>query len=269
MSDIIYKQVGRDDHYKIWHRPEKNMFILIQFGSGSIVTRDKIYPMGKGLLCFIGSNKYHYTYPDIPTQYMRSKLFVCSEDLKKISHLLSPYRKLYHILDEDQIAMGLLSEHDLRLAEDIFEKLHQTNTDTDDFQAKVYAAILNLTVLISQNMEEDFPYHFDNIQTAVEYINRHITEDIRIDQICAACYLSKYHFCRLFKEKIGLTVMQYILKTRVTMAKELLCKTDLSVTEISESCGFSSISYFSRAFKNETGISPLQYQKRETENMIK
>lgn len=269
MSDIIYKQVGRDDHYKIWHRPDKNMFILIQSGSGSIVTRDKIYPMEKGLLCFIGSNKYHYTYPDIPAQYIRSKLFVCSEDLKKISRLLSPHRKLYNILVEDQIAMALLPEHDLRLAEDIFEALHQTNTDTDDFQAKVYAAILNLTVLISQNIEEDLSCHFDNIQTAVEYINRHITEDIRIDQICAACYLSKYHFCRLFKEKIGLTVMQYILKTRVTMAKELLCEADLSVTEISESCGFSSISYFSRAFKNETGVSPLQYKKRETENIIK
>ena len=66
---------------------------------------------------------------------------------------------------------------------------------------------------------------------------------------------------RLFKEKIGLTVMDYILKTRVTMAKELLCKTDLSVTEISESCGFSSISFFSRTFKNETGVSPLKYKK--------
>ena len=267
MSDIIYKQVGRDDHYKIWHKPEKNMFILIQFGSGSIVTREKSYPMEKGLLCFIGNRKYHYTFPDIPEQYTRSKLFVCSEDLKKISLLLSSHRKLYNILDEDQIAMGLLSEHDFYLAEDIFRELYAADTDKDHFQAKSYAAILNLTTLISQNMKENLPCNFDNIQTAVEYINHHITEDIKIDQICASCYLSKYHFCRLFKKKIGLTVMEYILKTRITMAKELLCKTDLSVTEISESCGFSSISFFSRVFKNETGMSPLQYKRQKTNNI--
>ena len=154
------------------------------------------------------------------------------------------------------------------LAKDIFRELYAADTDKDHFQAKSYAAILNLTTLISQNMKENLPCDFDNIQTAVEYINHHITEDLKIDQICASCYLSKYHFCRLFKEKIGLTVMDYILKTRVTMAKELLWEADLSVTEISESCGFSSISYFSRAFKNETGVSPLQYKKRKTEKIF-
>ena len=269
MSDIIHKQIGRDDHYKIWHKPEKNMFILIQFGSGSIVTREKSYPMEKGLLCFIGNRKYHYTFPDIPEQYTKSKLFVDSEELEKISGLLSHNRKLYPILGEDRIVMGMLSEHNLHRAEDIFEELNKLRSDTDHFQAKSYAAIFDLTVLISQSMGEELPCNFDNIQTAVEYINHHITEDLKIDQICTSCYLSKYHFCRLFKKKIGLTVMEYILKTRITMAKELLCKTDLSVTEISESCGFSSISFFSRAFKNETGMSPLQYKRQKTNNIIK
>jgi AraC family transcriptional regulator len=115
--------------------------------------------------------------------------------------------------------------------------------------------------LISQNASEKTSHQFDNIQTAVEYINRHITEDISIDEISSACYLSKYHFCRIFKQKTGITVMEYILKTRIMMAKELLCGPKLSVTEISEACGFSSISYFSRAFKNETGLSPLQYKQ--------
>lgn len=269
MSEIIYRQVGRDAHYKIWHEPENNMFLLIQSGSGILVTKDTIYPTKKGVLCFVGSHKYHYTYPDIPEEYTRSKLFIDSENLKKIARLLSPHRKLYSILDEDQIAMGLLSEQDFHIAEDIFRELDAMTADTDCFQVKSYAAILNLTTLISQNMKENLPCHFDNIQTSVEYINRHITEEIRIDQICAECYLSKYHFCRLFKEKIGLTVMQYILKTRVAMAKELLSESDLSITEISESCGFSSISYFSRAFKNETGVSPLQYKKQTRSNVLK
>jgi AraC-like DNA-binding protein len=262
MYKIIHRQKGLDNHYKVWHRPEKNMFILIQSGNGSIVTREKSYPMTKGMLCFIGENKYHYTFPDIPEQYTRSKLFVCSEELGKISRLLSQNRKLCSTLDENHIAIGLLSERDLLRADAIFEELNDQTTDADFFQAKVYAAILDLTVLLSQSIKENSSYNFDNIQIAVEYINHHITEDIRIDQICAACYLSKYHFCRLFKKKIGLTVMEYILKTRIAMAKELLCEAKMSVTEISEACGFSSTSFFSRTFKNEVGMSPLQYKKK-------
>ena len=165
--------------------------------------------------------------------------------------------------------MGMLSEHDLHRAEDIFEELNKLRSDTDHFQAKSYAAILDLTVLISQSMREDLPCNFDNIQTAVEYINHHITEYLNIDHICASCYMSKYHFCRLFKKRIGLTVMEYILKTRIAIAKELLCEANMSVTEISEACGFSSISFFSRTFKNETGVSPLQYKKQMRGNVIK
>ena len=73
--------------------------------------------------------------------------------------------------------------------------------------------------------------------------------------------MSKYYFCRMFKQKTGVTVMEYILKTRIVMAMELLGEATLTVTEISEACGFSSVSYFSRAFKNETGVSPLKYKK--------
>lgn len=262
MYKIIHRQNGLDNHYKVWHRPEKNMFILIQSGSGSVVTREKSYPMKRGMLCFIGENKYHYTFPDIPEQYVRSKLFICSEELRKISRLLSQNRKLYSTLGENNIALNMLPECDLHRADSIFEELNNQKNDADLFQAKVYAAILDLTVLLSQSIKENPPCDFDNIQIAVEYINHHITEDIRIDQICTACYLSKYHFCRLFKKKIGLTVMEYILKTRIAMAKELLYEAKMSISEISEACGFSSASFFSRAFKNEVGTSPLQYKKK-------
>ena len=218
--------------------------------------------MGKGTLCFIGKNKYHYTFPDVPERYIRSKFFVSSEELEKAVRLLSPYQELQNILNEHQITMGLLDEHDFRQAEQIFEELSRLQSDSAYFQAKSYSAILDMAVLLSHNISEKAPLNFDNIQIAVEYINRHITEDIRIDRICAACHLSKYHFCRIFKQKTGVTVMEYILKTRIVMAKELLCEANMSVTEISEACGFSSISYFSRTFKNETGVSPLQYKKR-------
>jgi len=97
---------------------------------------------------------------------------------------------------------------------------------------------------------------------AIDYINRNISMEIDIDRICAAINISKYYFCRQFKQHTGMTVMKYILQTRLILSKTDLKKTNLSVTEISGKYGFSSVSYFSRIFKEEEGCSPLQYRKR-------
>ena len=58
-----------------------------------------------------------------------------------------------------------------------------------------------------------------------------------------------------------MTVANYILKTRIVMAKSMLLGEAVTVGEISDKCGFSSISYFCRAFKEETGLSPKSYKK--------
>ena len=55
--------------------------------------------------------------------------------------------------------------------------------------------------------------------------------------------------------------MDYILKTRLTNAKYMLKEDDISVSEIAEKCGFCSISYFCRVFKEHYNITPLAYRK--------
>ena len=96
---------------------------------------------------------------------------------------------------------------------------------------------------------------------AIEYINRNITKNLTIDEICSKIHISKYHFCRQFKILTGTTIMKYILKTRIVLAKNMLSNESLSITVISNRCGFSSVSYFSRIFKEETGMNPLTFKK--------
>ena len=222
--------------------------------------------MNRGTLCFIGEDKYHYTFPDHPEEYVRSKLLISSDELSKLLMTLYQSPQLLKIFNERQLSIGMLDANDRQRAEQMFDRLSRIPSNSEYFQAETYSAVLQLVVLLSKNINVKSQDSFGAMQTAVEYINDHITEDITVERICANIYMSKYHFCRLFKEKIGLTVMEYVLKTRIMMAKELLCEANMSVTEISEACGFSSVSYFSRAFKNETGVSPLQYRKRSQIN---
>ena len=97
--------------------------------------------------------------------------------------------------------------------------------------------------------------------SAIEYINSHISEEIKIDNVCEIIHISKYHFCREFKRLTGQTPMQYVLRTRITLAKNMLSKGDVSVQRISEMCGFRSVSYFCRAFRQECGMTPLEFKK--------
>ena len=87
-------------------------------------------------------------------------------------------------------------------------------------------------------------------------------KEITIDEICREVHISKYYFCRRFKETMGMTVMDYVLKTRIIHAKQMLEKENASVTDVSDRCGFSSVSYFRRVFKEAVGVSPLKYRKQ-------
>ena len=89
---------------------------------------------------------------------------------------------------------------------------------------------------------------------------QNIFKEITIDEICNHLHISKYYFCRQFKKSTGMTVMNYVLKTRITLAKDMLLNHDLSITDVSMRCGFSSVSYFCRVFKEDTGVTPLKFK---------
>ena len=84
---------------------------------------------------------------------------------------------------------------------------------------------------------------------------------IRIDDLARLSGLGKKHFTSEFVQVYGDTPGQYIISLRIDMACRLLTRTDLSVKEIAERCGFNSEYYFSRIFSAKTAYSPTAYRK--------
>ena len=267
MSDVIYRQVGKDHYYRTWHKSEKNMFLLLHSGDGSIVTRDGSFPMSEGTLCFIGNEKYHYTFPEHAENYVRSKIFISSNELSALMKILNISAAFPKKFDSDQIHIAMLDAQNIQIAEQLFRRLDQISLNSNYYQAELYSAVFRLIVLLCEGDHTRAHTSVSGIQSAVNYINEHISEDLTIEDICKSVYMSKYYFCRLFKEKTGMTVMKYILQTRIMMAKEMLRSGNMPIAHISEACAFSSISYFSRIFKSETGMTPLQYKKKNSKQL--
>jgi len=91
-----------------------------------------------------------------------------------------------------------------------------------------------------------------------EYINHHLHQDLKLDEIAAIAQLSPYHFLRLFKQSTGTTPHQYILQCRLSQAKHLLQHSDLSIAEIAVKTGFCDQSHLTRYFKRVIGVTPKQ-----------
>nr|WP_297279574.1 AraC family transcriptional regulator [uncultured Butyricicoccus sp.] len=101
----------------------------------------------------------------------------------------------------------------------------------------------------------------EKINELVSYINDHLSDDLTLDRLADACYISKSHLAHQFKTYTGLTLYQFIIKKRVTVARNLIREGE-PVMEACTKCGFNDYSNFLKAFKREFGRSPKEFLKR-------
>lgn len=92
-------------------------------------------------------------------------------------------------------------------------------------------------------------------------------ESMNRESIANAVFLNPDYLSRLFKHETGQSLSDYILEQRLSLAKSLLVSTNLPISDISLHLGYSSFSYFSRTFKNATGITPMEYRKKHKKTL--
>lgn len=98
------------------------------------------------------------------------------------------------------------------------------------------------------------------LEPAIRYIHSHFAEELRLDQLARQCRVSKSHFIRCFQKYVSCTPHEYLLQYRLRQAKHLLRSTDATVEQIAEWCGFNSASHFTRAFRQNNGMTPSAFR---------
>lgn len=94
----------------------------------------------------------------------------------------------------------------------------------------------------------------------VDFIKNNIGEQLTIGTLSSEACMSKSHFSRTFKNDLGLSPMEFILKERLMLAKNHLRTANYQIQEVCYMAGFKKITYFSRAFKAEFVITPKVFQ---------
>lgn len=101
------------------------------------------------------------------------------------------------------------------------------------------------------------------IQKALEYISQNYSR-LTTSSVAQHCGLSYSYFSRVFKKVMHLSFSEYLNRYRIAKSEQLLCSTDMPISDVALAVGFSEASYFIRKFKEERNISPRQFRAKQT-----
>jgi AraC-like DNA-binding protein len=99
------------------------------------------------------------------------------------------------------------------------------------------------------------------IERALIYIEKNYRQSISLDEVAKVNCMSKYHFSRTFKAKVGFSFTEYLNRKRIEAAKRMMKNEDVNVSEACFAVGFNDLSYFSRLFRRYEKTTPSEYRK--------
>ncbi len=258
---IFHTRVREKTHSSTnWHyNPE---FLLCTDGNGSVHLDSRVVHFSKGDTVIINPNTLHTISSNTSVTYRC--LIIDASFLEQNSIDLTKIR--FDSILHDQKAQILM------------EKLESAYFDTQNkfYTAHVRACALEYLVYICQNYSRPFTDSKKAITSAkcsaaikdaIEYIDLNFTKKLTLDYVSEKVGFSKYYFARTFKEATGHTLIEQINSKRCDFAIQLLIGTDESISQICSKCGFENQSYFSKTFREYTGLLPSAYRKQNAKNI--
>lgn len=125
---------------------------------------------------------------------------------------------------------------------------------------------LKLIGTLGENIEDSVPAEIDNkdnfiFLTMISYIQNHYAEKILIDDLADAGHISRVKAYQIFDKYAHTSINNYLMSYRISKGAELLCDTNLSVSEIASMCGFQTPNYFASVFRKEKGTTPREFRQ--------
>ncbi len=106
----------------------------------------------------------------------------------------------------------------------------------------------------------------DRINKVMKYIEENSHQKLNLDKLASVSNFSKYHFTRVFTSLVGVTPVAFLNGKRLQKSVYLLVETDKTILEISNQCGFESVSTFNALFKKHYTKSPSEVRKSVRKN---
>lgn len=276
---IVYKKFNLPIKINNIKMEEKNNYLkmhshmaieIVQVLSGTIscYVNDDIIELTSKQIIFINSNTGHkLCSKKAEISYLQIDISLLEENLNN-NEFSSLNAFILHTKSEPYLIFKDNSE--------LTELLNKMNIKYFDYSKASYWYLkAYIYELVAFMYSQSLVFHFviskeqiKKIEPVVEYVNSNFKSPITLDDISNLTKYNKYTICHIFKEVSGSTIFDYINFLRIHFAIERLKETGNSILEIAVECGFSSVTYFNRVFKNYLGCSPSIYRKQLSQNII-
>lgn len=242
-------------------------FYFFLEGNVSMNIEGTLFPLKPGDVVIIPPNvPHHALLHDGQLPYRRFVFWISIEYCNDLLQLSPDYVYLmqhtritkHYVFHYDIIAFNTLQSKVFRL----IEELHSSRFGRD---AKITLCVNDLILHLNRSiyeMEHPKPRHEeqDLYQNLLLFIEDHLDEDLTLDYLAEHFFVSKYHIAHVFKENLGLSIHQFIIKKRLRMCQEAILS-HTSISDVYLMYGFKDYSSFFRAFKKEFGMSPKEYKE--------
>jgi len=142
-----------------------------------------------------------------------------------------------------------------------FSRLFDCFLKNDSLRERDLSASLEKLLIEASRATQSYEKPKSSLSKSISYINGNYSSPIKITELAKMEGMSMTRYNLRFKEQMGMPPTKYIINLRMNMAKELLCSSDLTLTQIGATCGYEDYNFFAKVFKSALGTSPKKYRQ--------
>lgn len=252
----------KHSHYRMpqhWHKETEILYV--RQGQLTITIDGAILEVNEGCLCYIPSGSIHSGEPiNCTYECIDFDLNAPQLQIPAIKDALSAIKEknceVFYLFTRKHPAV-------LQGAQRLFESV---NLNSDGQVLYIISSLIELYGAIMQHHYYEAPpvatvraQKVLLLKGVLEFLDKNYNQPISLEQLSRMVGMCPKYFCRVFREVIHRTPIDYVISLRVEKACEILTEDEISITEVAYRCGFNDSCYFARCFKRYTGISPKQY----------
>ena len=242
------------DWHSVPHTHNHAELFYIVGGKGQFLIEDQLYPVNTNHLVIINPN---VTHTEVSLNAQPLEYIVLGIDGVELS-ISENSNGQFCILDHFE-SMDITS-----CLRNILREMELKQPGYEDIcQAFMEILIIRLMRSTGLSVPTEPQNSVGNHQCAAvrRYIDHHFKESLTLDQLAEEAHMNKFYLSHAFKQEYGISPINYMISRRLEESKYLLAETDLSMSQIAQLLGFSSLSYFSQVFRKTQGLSPMEYRQ--------
>ena len=241
------------DWHSVPHTHNHMELFYIVGGKGQFLIEDQLHPVNVSNLVIINPNVTHTE---------------VSLNAQPLEYIVLGVEGIELVAGETSNGCSILDHFETMevssCLRNILREMELKNTGYQDIcQAYMEILLIRLMRNIDLAVSADPQIGTGNRQCAAvkRYIDIHFKEALTLEQLADEAHMNKFYLSHAFKKEYGVSPINYMTSRRIEESKYLLAETDLSLSQIAQLLGFSSLSYFSQVFRRTQEISPMEYRQ--------